>query len=765
MTKPDPTVTETPPWAPDSRWAIPAVAAVWVWTLGWLPVWAARWGDPITPWLMFGFGVVAGVAGVWRARSAWPTKTYGDALREQGSLLAVVAGLAIGGWLVQAGFTDPWRATPLLLVGAGILGLWYATLVSVAPRHHAEEKARREHVELQTDQEMDRELLDESGCSDVLVIGHENTRAGYTVTLGPDPAYPKRPKYVDMLNRLGDLTTNLGIYWRSRDGTVLGTRDVVLEEQASDRWLLHVSTKHVLRETVPYHPNPQPRSFNDPVMLGLYENGDPMEVSLLGKGMKVIGATGGGKSVIENNIIARALECRDERGRPDAMVWLCGVEKVVPLVYPWLLPWLEGRTTRPVIDWIVGEDPGDVRQFLLTVYYLIKSRNDRNRRRSKAGASADQPGIVVIVEEARAAAALTEQVQMENGEWWTISRLLAESMTLTRSAGVGFVLVTQEGLYEGLGPYGANLMRSLTVRACTVTMTESDGRMSLPKLPGSVDTTKLTDYSMYLQRGITEDSRAMPGKAAHLDEDKVPPVAEALSAQLAQLSAADVEAIGADYYAARWNRETIPLLVEAAENDPEAPGGGFAWPVAALPPTPDETELPVYTPDDVGSGIDDRDPEPSGDWDAAMRVLLGEPPAPPKAETRGTGPFGLPGQEDIEHLEELARRMQREAAEQLALPHASPVSLPQPLGMVIDYLDSLTEVPEWIPSFELARGAFGSDVPNGGHRLGLALAKIEGADLHSTDPKPVPGGGKARGFLTAELYRAAAALRDGAAGS
>jgi hypothetical protein len=756
-TKPDETATDTPPWAPDARWALPAVLAAWTWTLGWLPVWAERWGDPITPWLMLAFGVLTGVVGVWRARTVWPVKSHGDALREQGSLLAVVVGLVVGAWLVRAGFTSPWRATPLLLVGAGVCGAWFAALVSTAPRHRAEEAARAEALALRTDQEADRALLDESGCADVLVIDHKVTRAGYTVTLGPDPAYPQRPSYSTMLTRLPQLTTNLAIHWRARDATVLEERDVVLESVAADRWLLHVSTKHVLVERVVFHTNPHPLSFNAALLLGLYETGEPMEVNLLGQHMKIIGATGGGKSVIVNNIIARVLECRDGIGRPDGMVWLCGVEKVVPLVYPWLIPWLSGQRPRPAIDWVVGEDADDVRRFLLAVYDLVRGRNRRNRRRSKASASAEQPGIVVFIEEAKIAATKTEPIDMGDGELWTISRLLSEITALARSAAVSIVPVTQQGLYEGLGPYGTELMRNLTLRACTVTMTESDGRMSLPGLPGSVNTVQLRNHSMYLQLGIGQESRAMPGKAGDLDEERVPPIAYAVSDRLAHLSAADVEAIGADYYGARWDAASLPLLVEAAAEDAEAPGGqGFGWPSVGAPPLPDmpgdippHPEPPsVYTdPDEVSPDAYRWRPE----WDVTLRGILGEP-----EEERGTGPYGLPGPEYIERLWEIARRMQAEAAAQEALPPGQIRPVPPPLNLVIAHLDTLDPRPEWISTKDLAAGVFGPE-PDCTHRLGLALARIT-PELRSTEPQAPDGGKKRRGYVVAELYRIAAEI-------
>lgn len=58
---------------------------------------------------------------------------------------------------------------------------------------------------------------------------------------------------------------------------------------------------------------------------------------------------GGGKTNVLNVAIRRCLES------DEGEVWLVGVNKLVKLAWPWLLPWLQGRTDRPVIDRVAGE--------------------------------------------------------------------------------------------------------------------------------------------------------------------------------------------------------------------------------------------------------------------------------------------------------------------------------------------------------------------------------------------------------------------------
>src|SRR3954469_7852618 len=778
---------DTETWAPDARWAWPTVLMSWIWALGWLPVWAANQGQEFWPWLMGGFGILAAVVGIWRARSAWPANVYGDALPEHGALLAVVVGGATGFWLVYAGYTTPWRGTPLLLGLAAGCGIWFAVLVTSAPRRAEEEAARVQHIASQTELEAIREILDDSACADVKVFVLTPTRAGTTYEIGPDPSFRPRPTISDVQNRIPNLTTNLAIYWRERNGTVLAVNDVRLEEIAADRWLLHVSTEHVLAETIEYRPSTKPQSFNMPLWLGLFEDGADMRFTLCRAGVKLVGSTGGGKSTILNNIIGRTLECRSADLRPDSIVWIAATQKLVPLVYPWVVPWVPRQAARPPIDWIVGESVESVKEFLRRLYFLIVDRNKQNTRTSKHTATPDSPGILVILEEARIMTGDTEPIDMGDGREWTVSRLLAECAAVSRSSGVSFVMVTQLGLYDGLGAWGDELQRHLTIRMCTVTETAADGYNTLPKLPGNVDTTMLAHHSMYLQVGLTEQSRAMPGKVAHLDDERVPPVSLALSDRVGAPSARDIHVLGEDYYNGRWEAARLPDLVEAARYDPESPGGqgwdwpGFGGPVATpfpfdvpVPRAPTMEEESVHTPADGPQDID-----PAGDdadwrdeWDAGLEELLGrrdliDTPGDALPEPGERPAWAVEGDAVIDRLWKMARQMEADAdaAEAETAAELTPKEklLPLPLQAVIHHLGLISpdEHPEWIPTAELAAIAWGPDVENAAVKMGQALRK-NWPGLKSTAPRGVPHGARARGYLVRDLFRAAVAIRDGA---
>jgi hypothetical protein len=777
----EPETDETEPWEPDIRWALPVVLVMLVWALGWLPAWSTREScagqgsdcvpGGFTPWLLLPVGLIGAFVGVWRARHAWPAETHGDALREQGSLLSCVAAVACTGWLIMAGYTSPWKQTALLLVIGAVCGVWYAVLITHAPGHA---RAQAERV-FETSAGVAgyglmRSILDQSKCADVKVYRYEETRAGWQAELGPDPAYAVRPTYGELASKLPQITTNLAIHWRAHDGTVLEDNDVMLESLAADRWILTVSTKHVLRETIEYRPRPA-KSFNMPVWLGLFEDGMDMDVILRGRNLLMVGVMGGGKSVGVNNIIARALETRDAEGRPDTVIMCAACEKLIPLVGPWVFPWLMGQIDRPPIHTVVGEDLDSILWFLVRILKLARSRNHRLLLKSKHEASGSMPSVLVLIDEAKILTAKRRTI-MWDGEEWTPSKLIAEIAPLTRSANMGLILVTQVGLFDGLGPYGDELQRHMTVRMCFETETFSDGMATCPKLPDGVDTTQLADNAMFLQRGLGEKSRAMRGKMAKLDEEDVLPVAIQSSYNVGELNDEDIEAMGREWHDTRWDAEYHPLLVAAANTY------GRDWPeyrprvhASDVPPG-----LPTTPPPPTGGGhsgdySDDGDtmhPEPDTSWDDrdddAFRRLLDD-----DRPVSSPGPDGLGGAsrdeldftEDLEKLDRLADEAERQADEIIRKRDeedgraAQNRRVAEPLRSILAWLDGLDERPEWVATETLAREVLGDEREEAARKLGLAMRGKFG-DLTATGPRTIDGTGrKGRGYLVADLYRAA----------
>ena len=114
---------------------------------------------------------------------------------------------------------------------------------------------------------------------------------------------------------------------------------------------------------------------------------------------------------------------------------------------------------------------------------------------------------------------------------------------------------------------------------------------------------------------------------------------------------------------------------------------------------------------------------------------------------------------------EIERNRLREAAEaEYELTPAERL-LPNPLQGVIHYLAKfpVAERPEWVSTAELAAIVLGPDVENGATKLGQGLRRNAPA-LKSTEPRDMPDGSRARGYLVEDLFRAAVAIRDGDTG-
>lgn len=783
--KPDTDTTPVPRWEPSAAWAIPVVVVVWVWAAGWLPLWAARQGAPIPAPAMALGGPLLGVVVAARVRAAWE---YGHApwLSDVAVWLAALTGVSAGGWLWLAAGTHPWPQTPLLLLLGGGLGVaWWALAAVLAPRaaHRVADVPAAAPAPAQPlDGAGLRALLNTTGMAGVDIVEYRPTRAGHSWLLGPrlvdaeGAPLDELPDFADFSAALPRLTQRLAAYWRGR-GVQLEDGDLRPEPVAVDRWWLHLNTAHVEKEEVPATLAPPPRAWTATSWLGLYLDGRAIEVALCGRHMKVVGATGGGKTVVTNNVI-RAAVTAAQAGRRDCHVWVVATDKLVPLVWPWLQGYLSGRDRVPVLDWPAGHDPDMVLRALAAAYRLARSRNRDLDDESSVRVTPDAPGLLVVWEEAKHGGRQDHTIEID-GEEFTISGLVNAIMQMSRASGVGILAVTQDGLYEGTGPYGDEMMRNFTVRACTVTETESDGRFTLPKLAGQgVDTTQLRDHTIYLQPSMADDARAMPGKVSNLDGTPLvdPVVQVAAAAPLPRWSPADLAALGEDY-ARRWDPARCPELVRACTRR------GWGWrPAELAPPTArghdeDDEQTEPEAPAGGDDGEDEHVENSTGDrqWADALAALTdaaaGVPrPASSKPVDRvSDARRALPSAADVARLDEIAARMMAEvaagqgAAHSAAEPHGSPAggpeSAPEPIPSVWAAVAALPDGTEWVPTAELAWRVWGTERAEAVATLGRAIARHVPA-ARTTDPRPYTARGTARrgrGYVVSEL---AAALAD-----
>ncbi|WP_211719345.1 hypothetical protein [Nocardiopsis sp. MG754419] len=111
------------------------------------------------------------------------------------------------------------------------------------------------------------------------------------------------------------------------------------------RVLLLVSQVDALDEDIPAGGDYSQLSIYDDLPVGVYRDGSWVTINLKWSAMALIGATGSGKSAHLALIMRQLLRCGD--------TLIFGIDLNGGKAFkPWLRPWLEGRATKPGVDWV-----------------------------------------------------------------------------------------------------------------------------------------------------------------------------------------------------------------------------------------------------------------------------------------------------------------------------------------------------------------------------------------------------------------------------
>lgn len=169
-------------------------------------------------------------------------------------------------------------------------------------------------------------------------------------------------------------------------GVELETDWVGIEKaRAAGTYEVTVVTEDVMARIYPFVDDPTPTSIREPAVVGYRLSTDPYLLLLRQHGM-VVGQSTYGKSAWINTLIAHILRC------PDAVLWICGVEKLYDLVAGWIEVYQNTGIKLP-IDWIAnGQD--DVLRMLVGGMSGARwrQRQPMNQRR--------WPTVITILDEA-----------------------------------------------------------------------------------------------------------------------------------------------------------------------------------------------------------------------------------------------------------------------------------------------------------------------------------------------------------------------------
>lgn len=461
---------------------------------------------------------------------------------------AVAVSAAAGVWLVWVTATTTWSARPVtvLLCGLGFFGpLWFLARHTHHRKRLKEDEEERRRVAA-IEARRWPELLAGLGLAGVSQRDRVDHSPGcYTLRLQL-PADGK-VKYGSVTNKTEEIEIAAGL----RYGAIHVERGRTAAEL-----LLHVNEIDILAETVRIPRDCTPLTINSPLPLGLYEDSTVVEVRMQGRASKTVGLRGKGKSNLINVKLAALTRC------VDVVVWMID-SKGGRTARPWLLPWLEGRTHCPVVDWVATTD-AEVGRMLRAAKGVIDYRASSGAGGDKTVPTARLPEIMIVCEEVALIFGQHDVANLPN------ARLGLQLVQLGRSEAVDVDLVAQRGTVTMLG--SGDLKSQLENTFGLGVADPNDARYIFGDTKVAADLAKLEHPgSMLVQAG--RDTRIVPAKAwwvEHSDIGSPGGIAESntyVGPDLDAGSAAAANAAGAYYE--RWSQERAGHLVPNVRPEPE----------------------------------------------------------------------------------------------------------------------------------------------------------------------------------------------------
>jgi DNA segregation ATPase FtsK/SpoIIIE, S-DNA-T family len=377
---------------------------------------------------------------------------------------------------------------------------------------------------------------------------------------------PKGKTLADALARVPKLESALG----------LRPRAIRVEEDPTlaRRVILRVVTRDPHTRPLPMPELVGRPTITRPVLVGVYETGEPLRVNLLRKHALFGGATGSGKSTLLNAFLATLAPA------PDVLLW--GIDFAGGTA---LIPWVScfGR---------IATTPAEARAVLSDACRVIDARNRWlvHHGRDAWSPSPEAPALVVPVDEL---AELVEQLPDATTSLDAIARL-------GRKTAVTLLVATQRPTQEALG--GGALRAQLTVRVCLRVTEPADGDLILGrgKAKQGYRPDLLDAPGKLLAWDPPDHTRPIPAKAYTLDRARI--------RQLADNAHQPVPELDPDSAA----------VAERAVPDQAPPEGGTAPGPRTAPAHPEPSQAdPRTTTEPAGDG-------PAGDGDplAALWAAL-----------------------------------------------------------------------------------------------------------------------------------------------
>jgi DNA segregation ATPase FtsK/SpoIIIE, S-DNA-T family len=327
------------------------------------------------------------------------------------------------------------------------------------------------------------------------------------------------------------------------------------EPHRADRAVLRVVDIDPHAQPIPWQAPAAARSVTDPVELGVFEDGSPVQVKLLHRNLLLGGIIGSGKSGVANVLLAALVNC------PDVVVWGIDLKGGMEL-QPWA-GCLDRLATTP-------DDAVTLLRDALTEY------DGRTRRLATAGQRLWQPtptdpALIILVD--------------EYAELSDPAKTLADSLARRgRATAVNLLIATQRPTQKAMGQ-GA-VRQQMDVRICLRVRERRDVELIL-------------DQGMWAA-GWHADALDAPGKFLLSDPEHTTP----RRARAYLITDRDVQRTAARYAPHRPHISSPTTAVPGAEPspDPADPGGDASRP-AADPPADTDAVLWRVLCDATDNGV------------------------------------------------------------------------------------------------------------------------------------------------------------------
>lgn len=481
-----------------------------------------------------------------------------------GAVWGAAASACAAGWDAYAAIVSPWSwpaVTGLIVPALLFTPLWPALKEH---EHRLAEAERRRLAALEAAKGAKRwpSLLDKISQKGTRYIGETETKAGYDVEL----QLPSTGRVT--LKTLASSLHQLEIAAKVRAGSLSFER---LPGMDAHKVILHVTTKDFLGEIIPFPIPTRRRSINDPVPVGVFEDGEIAYLTLREICVLIVALRGKGKSNLLNVLIANLAFCVD--------VVIFVIDHKHRLARLWIQPWLDGENTRPIIDW-VATTPEETDIMLDALERGGKARTSAGDGKEKITPSIKQPAVLLVCDEMAVVFGQNMGGYRNSQEGPTNTSLARKAKKITvlyRSEAFDAVYATQRGTVTMSGD--GDLKSQCDTRIGLGVSTEADARLIMPD-----DQIAIKNLARLSEPGCAilwrKNGRVQPFKVFRITGDDIAEVCRRAHLWRPAPDPLLEEAFG-DPYRERWSHRGQYLL----------PGGGQPKMGVVAPPGMDEDEF------------------------------------------------------------------------------------------------------------------------------------------------------------------------------